>query len=270
LIAAVLERFAVALVFNFGGGIESRLGRTESANDFARAFFADAFGAGNVVDRIAHQRHHVDNFLRWHAHQFFDLGFVHHDVRFGRARSGAQHAHAPADQLHHVFVAGDDGHVELALIGLARECADDVVGFVTRRFEHGQAHGFANFSHVGQLHGEIFGHRRALRLVFGEELVAKRRPGNVEGHADVVRLVFFDQAAQHVGEKIRNFGRQAGRVAQTVHRREKRAEDEAHRVDQEKFLRGLGGHARQYSKRVNRGRCAGHAARRRCGFYRMC
>ena len=112
---AVEQGFAVALAFDFGGVVERGFRRAETADQFARAFFADAFRAGNVVDGIAHQRHHVGDFFRRHAHQLFYFGGVHDEIAFVRAAAGAQHEDASADELHHVFVAGDDVDVQVTL-----------------------------------------------------------------------------------------------------------------------------------------------------------
>ncbi len=86
---------------------------------------------------------------------------------FAGALAGAQDADAAADQLHHVFVAGDDVDVDVAAAGLLGQRADDVVGFVARNFDDGQAHGFAEAAHKGKLNGKIVGHGRALGFVFG-------------------------------------------------------------------------------------------------------
>ena len=82
---------------------------------------------------------------------FFYFGGVDDQIGLVRAAAGAQHADAAADELHHVFVAGDDVDVEVALGGLARQRADHVVGFVARDFDGGQAHGFAEAANKGKL-----------------------------------------------------------------------------------------------------------------------
>jgi hypothetical protein len=57
-------------------------------NQLSRAFLANSFRAGNVVDGIAQQRHVVDDFFRRHSEQFLHFCFVDDHVAFGAARAG--------------------------------------------------------------------------------------------------------------------------------------------------------------------------------------
>ena len=114
LFAAVEQRFAIALVFDLGGVVEGCFDRSKAPDQFARAFIADAFGAGDVVDGIAHQGHDVGDLLGRDAHDFFDFGGIEDDIGLAGALAGPQDANAAADQLHHVFVAGDDVDVDVA------------------------------------------------------------------------------------------------------------------------------------------------------------
>src|SRR6266705_2651023 len=57
LLALLLERFAISLVWNFTGMVERVFHAPVFLNQFGRAFFADAFCARNVVHRVAQQRH---------------------------------------------------------------------------------------------------------------------------------------------------------------------------------------------------------------------
>ncbi len=151
LIFTIDQGFAVTLAFDLGGVGYGGFRRAETADQFARAFFADAFCAGDVVDGIAHERHHVGNFFRRHAHQFFYFCGVDDEIAFVRAAAGAQDEDASADELHHVLVAGDDVDVQVTRGGLARQRADYVIGFVAVDFDGGQAHGFAEAAHEGKL-----------------------------------------------------------------------------------------------------------------------
>src|SRR4029077_18331199 len=126
---------------------------------------------------------------------------------------------------------------------LAGERADHVVRFVAGIFENGQAHGFAIAADVGELHGEIFGHRRALGFVGGEELVAEGGGGEVERNTKIVRLPVFDKLADHVGKEVGNVGGNAGSAAETHgHGGVEGAEDVAHGVDEEEALWRRCGH----------------------------
>ena len=115
--------------------------------------------------------------------------------------------------------------------------ADHVVGLKAVEFENRQPHGFAHPPHVGQLHGEILGHRRALRLVLVKKLVAKRGFPRVEHHGEIIRRMLLRQLAQHVREQVGNLRGNALRAVQPRHGRKVGAKDESHRVDKEEFFR---------------------------------
>ncbi len=228
----------------------SRAASTESeaADQFAGAFIADAFGAGDIVDGIAHQGHDVGDLRGRDAHDFFDLGGVEYDIGLGGALAGTQDANTAADQLHHVFVAGDDVDVDVAAAGLLGERADDVVGFVAGNLDDGQAHGFAEAAHKGNLNEKIVGHGRPLGFVLGEKLVAEGGAGGIENDGDKIGLQILGDAAKHVGKKEGDFGGDA-LILQAVHGGKEGAKNEAHGVDQEEFFRGFGGHRRSIAER---------------------
>ncbi len=255
-LAAFLERLAVAGAFDFCGMGDGAFGAAELLDQLPRAHFADAglaplpgggfvagiARAGDVVDGIAHQGHDVRHLLGGNTHDLLDFLFVDEEIVFRRV----QDLHAPADQLQQVLVAGDDQDIEILLGGLARQRANDVVGLVPRNFQDGQAHGLAVAADVGQLHAEVFRHGRALRLVGGEELVAKRGRGGVEHDSDVIRAQFLvlQQAPHHGGEQIGHLRGNARGGLQAVHGGVKRPEDVAHGVDQEEAFWVFGRHAR--------------------------
>ena len=114
---------------------------------------------------------------------------------------------------------------------LGGQRADDVVSLVTLKLQNRQVHRFAEFSHVGNLYGQIIRHGRTLRFVLFEKLVAKCRARGVEDDAQVIWLIVFDESAQNVGEKKRHFrGDSRGRV-HAVHRRVERAVNVRHGVN---------------------------------------
>ena len=77
-----------------------------------------------------------------------------------------------------------------------------VVGLVARRREDRHAQRLARLVHPVDLLGQVVGHRRAVGLVVGDDLVAERRAGQVERRGDVGRLVVGDQLAQHRHEDV--------------------------------------------------------------------
>ena len=247
LLALLLERFAITLVRDFIGMIQRLLHAAIFLDQLGRAFFADPLRARNVVDGIAQQRHQIDYSFGWNTENFFHFFFVDDDVCFCAARSRPQRSNVFPDKLHHVLVVADDQHLELFLRGLHRQRANNVVGLVTLKLQDRQAHRFAQLSNVGNLHGEVVGHRRALRFVLFKQLVAERRALGVENDAHVIRLVVLDEAPKNVQKKKRHFRGNAGGRVHPVHRRVKGAVDVRHRIDKEQLL-GCRRHAREYSK----------------------
>ena len=68
--------------------------------------------------------------------------------------------------------------------------------------------------HHRNLFGELVGHRRAIGLVVGREIVAKRSAGQIERGRDVLRLVLVEQLAEHRHEDVDGVGRTALGISQ--------------------------------------------------------
>ena len=198
MLALLLERFSVSLVGNFGGVIQSVFHASVFLDQLGRAFFADALRAGNVVHRVAEQRHKINYFFGRNTKDFLHFFPVYDYVRLCAAGARAQRSNVFPDELHHVLVIANDQHVELFLRGLHRQRADHVVSLETLKLQNRQVHRFAQLSNVGNLQRKFIRHGRALRFVFFEELVAKCRALGVEHDAQVVRRVVLDEAAQNV------------------------------------------------------------------------
>ncbi len=157
------ERFAIAFLLNRRRGLEQRLERPVRADQLARALFADARHAFDVVDAVAHQREDVHDLVRTYAELFDDAVGVEPEAFVARVVD----LDAVADELEEVLVAGDDRHVEAGLARLSRQRADHIVGLVPRESEHGHAEGFARLAHPGHLFDEVGRHRRPIGLVVG-------------------------------------------------------------------------------------------------------
>ena len=97
----------------------------------------------------------------WHAENLFYLRGIREQV----VLRWIQHPHPVVDQLHHVFVAGDDEDGIILLGGLARQGADHVVGLEARCLEDGNTIGLERAADVGNLLGQVFGHLGAVGLV---------------------------------------------------------------------------------------------------------
>ena len=198
--ALLLQCFPVSLVGHFVRMIERALDTPVLLNQLRRAFFSDSLCAGNVIDRVAQQRHVVDDLFRRHSQNLFDLLFIHDDVALEAAGAGAQRSHVFSDKLHHVFVVGHDQHFQIVLSCLHRHRSNHVVRFVTLDFEDRQAHRFAQPANKGKLHAHFVRHGLPLRLVFLEKFVAECRSGRVKHNSDIVRLIVLDQPLQNVSK----------------------------------------------------------------------
>ena len=249
--AMIQQRLAVSFLLHFRGAVERRLQRAEALDDFDRPLVADAGRAGNVIDGIAAQRHHIDHLLGTHAQNLFHLGGVADQIVF----RWIEHANVVAHQLQHVLIAGDDENRMRLRRCLPREGADHVIGFKAGIFQHGNAVGLNGAANVGQLLRQIGRHLRAVRLVaavffFPEGLrldvefadgghgsamgIAKGWRRHVEDCRQILRRKIGPQLAQHVHK---NVGRRRGDAGARGHGPLPRhgvigAKDERHGVDE--------------------------------------
>ena len=171
-------------------------------------------------------------------------------------------ADARADQLEEVLVDRDDRDLEALGARPHRHRPDHVVRLVAGGGHDRHAHRFARLVHPVDLFGEIVGHGRAVRLVVGDELIAKRRAGEIERRGDVLGMVIVDQLAEHRHEDVDRVRRlsflirepaAAKRVIRAVHLRAA--------IDQEERAAGhvrgsisdiIEGHADRRTRRVVR------------------
>jgi hypothetical protein len=170
---------------------------------------ADLGHARDVVHRVAGQSQKVGDQLRRHAELVHHAGDVQH-----RVAHGVDQAHVVVHQLRQVLVGRRDQHLLAARRGAPRQRADHVVRLHALDHQQRQAERPHQRLRRRDLHGEIIRHRRAVGLVVGEALVAKRRTLGVEHHRDVGVRVVALQPAQHVDDAIGHAGRLALRVGQ--------------------------------------------------------
>ena len=197
-VGVLLQRGPVPFLLDVGGALQQRVEGAVRRDQLAGALLADARDPLDVVDRVAHQRQHVDHPAGRDAELLpHSAGVV---PRAGVAR--VEDAHAVADELEEVLVAGDDGHVVPGRAGLFGERPDDVVRLEPRVGQHRHAEGFARLAHPRRLFDQVGGHRRPVRLVVGGERGPEGRPPHVEGGGDQRRLVVGDQLAQHRDEAV--------------------------------------------------------------------
>ena len=124
--------------------------------------------------------------------------------------------------------------------GRAGQRADHVVGLHARLAQDGQAHAAHRFEQRLDLRAQVVGHGRAMRLVFGEQLVAERLARSVEHHGDALGIVVLEELREHVQHAEHRAGGLAARIAER-RQRVKRAIQVRRAVDQDEI--GAGVHA---------------------------
>ena len=128
LLAVVQQRLTVGLFLNFGGVLESIFQRPEAADNLDRTFVPNSRRSGDVINRVAAQRHHVNHLLGTHSQDLFHLGGIADQVVFGRI----EHADFVVHQLQHVFVTGNHIHGMARGRGLARQGPNYIIGLKAR------------------------------------------------------------------------------------------------------------------------------------------
>ena len=208
-------------------GIERGGQRAVIGDQLARGLGADAEDAGDVVDRIAHQRQDVAQLLGRDA-EFLDHLVAPDALRFHRiehvdAAAGFDAIFqlaigALADQLHQILVRAHDRDVPAPARGRAGIAGDHVVRLDIGLLDHGQGEGACRIADQGELGHQILGRIGAVGLVLVVEVVAEgmarlveddREMGRPVGLVEVVR-----QLPQHGGIAIDGAHRRAFRVGQ--------------------------------------------------------
>jgi hypothetical protein len=189
---------------------EEAFERSVLDDQIARALFADARHALDVVDRIAHQRQDIDYLIRHDAELLLHAACVEPRAVVARVED----ADAVADELEEVLVARDNGHVEPGRHRLLRQRPDYIVRLVAFGGEDRHAQGFARGMHHGNLLRQLVRHRRSIGFVVGGEVVAERPSRQIEGRCDIGGVVLVEQLAQHRDEDVHGVRRTPFRVPQ--------------------------------------------------------
>ena len=150
----VQQRFAIGLALHFFGVVQRVFQGAKALDDFDRAFVADARRAGDIIDGVAAQGHHVNYLLRTDAQNFFHLGAVADQIIFRRI----QHADFVIHQLQHVLVTGDDKDLIVLRGGFAAQSANHVIGLKALRLKNGNAVSFQRAPYVRHLLNEVMRH----------------------------------------------------------------------------------------------------------------
>ena len=146
--------------------------------------------AGDTIDGIADQCQIVDDAFRADAELGLDAVLVEQFVAHCVVP-----AHMRADQLGQVLVAGRNQRVDAVDRSFRCQRADHVVGLDAIDHDHRPAGSLDRGMNRFDLGAQIFGHRRAVRLVFGIPVIAESFSLGVEDHGLVVCLVVAFQPA---------------------------------------------------------------------------
>ena len=177
-----------------------------------RGLRSDLGHAGHVVDRVADQGQVVDDALGAHAELGQHAGLVERLVRHRVDQRDLR-----GDQLRQVLVAGGDDHPVAAGRGHPRQRADGVVGLDAGHLQHRPAQQPHHLVDRRDLRAQVVGHRRAVRLVLGIDLVAEGRALGVEDADRVLAGDVLGDAAQHRHEAVDRAGGLAVGAAQVGH-----------------------------------------------------
>ena len=121
------------------------------------------------------------------------------------------------DQLRHVFVAGGDHHLQALCFGLARQRADDIIGFHARHRQHRPTHQRHQFGQRCRLRAQIIGHGRAVGLVGRVQRMAEIIALGIKYAAGVVVRHIHAQAAQHIEHAVQRAGGHAAGAGKLRH-----------------------------------------------------
>ena len=188
----------------FGGDVvealEERVERAELADELCGRLLAHSRHAGNVVRRVALERLVIDHLVRPQPEPLVDPRHVVDD-RVLDAGSRRHQADAWRDELEHVEVDGDDRRLQVvAVVELARDRPDDVVGLVAGHLVDRDPEGLHDLAHLRELVAQVVRHLHAGCLVVRVLLVPERRPREVEGDREVVGLEILDAAQDDARE----------------------------------------------------------------------
>jgi hypothetical protein len=119
-----------------------------------------------------------------------------------------------------ILVARAKKHIQSAFFTTAGRRRQQVIRFIPCHAQHRHVHGVEHLPDHGNLHAQIFRHRRPACLVLCEDFITKRRPGHIERTDEIVRLLLQSHKQQIASESIKGVGRQTRRAAHFRYRME--------------------------------------------------
>ena len=174
------------------------------SNEGGGGFASDAGGAGDVVGRIACEREEVGDAVGGDAESFVDSVGVDDGVA-----DGVVEEDAGVDELHEVFVGGDDDDAPSGGVGASGVCGDEVVGFESGLFGSGDSECVGDDSSGGHLDSQGLGGFLAGGFVVWVDAVTEGGARRVEEGGGVCGLEVVEEALEDGAESAQGAGRHA-------------------------------------------------------------
>ena len=177
LLAVLAQLVAQLLGRDVVEALEERVERAELADELRGGLLAHPRHAGNVVGRVSLERLVIDHLVRPQPEPLVDPRHVVDD-RVLDAGSRRHQADARRDELEHVEVDRDDRRLQVvAVVELARDRPDHVVGLVAGHLVDRDPEGLHDLAHLRELVAQVVRHPHAGCLVVRVLLVPERGPG---------------------------------------------------------------------------------------------
>ena len=234
LIGVLLDPFAL-LALEVARTLDQLLDRPELRQQLLGGLVADAGHAGDVVDRVAHQRQHVDDLRRLgDAPAFAHLGRPVYRRRAARRAADPIERGAVGDELRQVLVGRHQPGVKAGRLRPGGDGADDVVGLRAGVGDLRDAQRFGDGVDVAERVQHLLRRLLPLRLVLAVLVMAAVAAGGVEHHRHVRGLLLLDDLDQRVGVAERGRRVDAARRQPRVGQEDEVCLiDDRHAVDQE-------------------------------------
>ena len=185
---------------------QDRFERAVGVEPLGRGLRAYLVDARDVVRAVADEGQVVDDLFRIHV----KLG-LHAVAIEERIVHRVDQRDALVDELCHVLVAGRDQHLLARRRGALRQRADDIVRFDANDAQQWQPNAGYGLQERFDLRAQVIRHRRPVRLVLREQVVAEGPAGCVEHHRERRARVVAQQLLQHVQHAVHRAGGLAAR-----------------------------------------------------------
>ena len=226
-IGVFLQILAALRLFDFPGPGQQRFQIAIFLQQQRGGLDADTRNTGHVIGGVAGKRLNLGHHIGADTEFFFYL--------IG-ADEGPLHRVLQADpvthQLHQILVGGNDRNLQPIGGGGAGIGRNQIVGLKPFHLDSRQAERLYRFADQRELRDQIFRRRRAVRLVVGVDVAAKRLARGIEYDTEIFRLRIVDEFEQHRGKAVDRIDR---RAIGPGHRRQSviGAENIARAVDQD-------------------------------------